>query len=121
MKKNILLAASLMIATSALAEISQTITIDEDQIDGFVKKIEFSGDNVILTYSDETQQTSDMELVSIAFEYTTESTGTAVEAIQAELTTDNRIYSLDGRYLGTDESSLTRGMYIRGGQKFIIK
>lgn len=32
---------------------------------------------------------------------------------------DNRIFSLDGRYLGTDADKLGRGIYIRNGVKFI--
>lgn len=32
---------------------------------------------------------------------------------------DNRIYLLDGRYVGTSESSLPKGIYIRNGKKFI--
>lgn len=35
--------------------------------------------------------------------------------------TDNRIYSIDGRYLGTDVEKLDRGMYIRNGVKFVKK
>ena len=29
---------------------------------------------------------------------------------------DNRIYTLDGRYVGRDESKLPKGIYIRRGQ-----
>ena len=32
---------------------------------------------------------------------------------------DRRIYSVDGRYLGTDETKLGKGLYIRDGKKFI--
>ena len=32
---------------------------------------------------------------------------------------DNRIYSIDGRYVGTDETKLGKGLYIRNGKKFI--
>ena len=34
-------------------------------------------------------------------------------------TSDRRIYSIDGRYVGTDATQLPKGMYIRGGKKFI--
>lgn len=33
--------------------------------------------------------------------------------------TDERIYSLDGRYMGTQVSTLPHGIYIRGGKKFV--
>lgn len=32
---------------------------------------------------------------------------------------DNRIYSIDGRYLGTDPSTLKKGIYIMNGKKFM--
>lgn len=34
-------------------------------------------------------------------------------------TTDNRIYSIDGRYLGTDASALGKGIYVVGGKKVV--
>lgn len=39
-------------------------------------------------------------------------------AIQSDAT---RIYSLDGRYAGSDASVLSPGLYIRGGKKFVVK
>ena len=32
---------------------------------------------------------------------------------------DNRIYTVDGRYVGTDASKLDKGIYIRNGKKII--
>lgn len=32
---------------------------------------------------------------------------------------DNRIYTIDGRYVGTDVNKLSKGLYIRNGEKFI--
>lgn len=32
---------------------------------------------------------------------------------------DNRIYSIDGRYLGTDTSALGKGIYVVGGKKIV--
>lgn len=32
---------------------------------------------------------------------------------------DLRIYTVDGRYVGTDDTKLSKGLYIRGGKKFI--
>lgn len=39
--------------------------------------------------------------------------------IVAKKTTDNRIYSIDGRYLGTDASALGKGIYVVGGKKIV--
>lgn len=37
----------------------------------------------------------------------------------ANKTVDNRIYSIDGRYLGTDASALGKGIYVVGGKKVV--
>lgn len=37
----------------------------------------------------------------------------------ADKATDNRIYSIDGRYLGTDASALGKGIYVVGGKKIV--
>lgn len=37
----------------------------------------------------------------------------------ADKTCDNRIYSIDGRYLGTDASALGKGIYVVGGKKIV--
>lgn len=37
----------------------------------------------------------------------------------AKKATDNRIYSIDGRYLGTDASTLGKGVYVVGGKKIV--
>jgi len=50
-------------------------------------------------------------------------TVTAVKGIVAGNTAksaDNRIYSLDGRYVGTDTGALPRGIYIKGGRKIVL-
>lgn len=36
-----------------------------------------------------------------------------------EKAADNRIYSIDGRYLGTDASALGKGIYVVGGKKIV--
>lgn len=37
----------------------------------------------------------------------------------ANKTVDNRIYSIDGRYFGTDASALGKGIYVVGGKKVV--
>lgn len=37
----------------------------------------------------------------------------------ANKATDNRIYSIDGRYIGTDASALGKGIYVVGGKKIV--
>ena len=45
--------------------------------------------------------------------------GITVQPDAAGKPADRRIYSIDGRYVGTDATQLPKGMYIRGGKKFI--
>ena len=48
-------------------------------------------------------------------------TGIDSPVIQQNQEKDTRIFTLDGRYLGTDASQLTKGVYIIGKKKVIIK
>ena len=45
--------------------------------------------------------------------------GVTVQPDVAGKPADRRIYSIDGRYVGTDATQLPKGMYIRGGNKFV--
>ena len=46
-------------------------------------------------------------------------TGIQSLSIIARSTSDNRIYTLDGRYVGTDASILPHGIYIQNNKKFV--
>ena len=35
--------------------------------------------------------------------------------------TDGKIYTIDGRYMGTNKAILPHGLYIMNGQKFVIQ
>lgn len=49
---------------------------------------------------------------------TTKKEGTAIKDIKADTRkADNRVYSIDGRYLGDDINALGKGLYIVGGKK----
>ena len=45
--------------------------------------------------------------------------GVTVQPGVSDKPADRRIYSIDGRYVGTDATQLPKGMYIRGGKKFV--
>lgn len=59
---------------------------------------------------------------SISFDYLKDFT-TSIDntSIVSKEHADNRIFSLDGRYLGTDKSQLGKGVYIIGGKKVVVK
>ncbi|MGI6242077.1 MAG: S8 family serine peptidase [Prevotella sp.] len=44
-----------------------------------------------------------------------------VKDIKFSPTNDNRIYSVNGQYMGTDATKLPRGLYIRQGRKFVVR
>ena len=48
-----------------------------------------------------------------------EPTGIQPPSIFERSTSDNRIYTLDGRYVGTDASILPHGIYIQNNKKFV--
>ena len=59
---------------------------------------------------------------AITFDYLKDyATGIDSPVIQQNQEKDTRIFTLDGRYLGTDASQLTKGVYIIGKKKVIIK
>lgn len=50
-----------------------------------------------------------------------EASSTAIKAVRREqvVPSEDRVYSIDGRYLGTDINSLGRGIYIVNGKKIV--
>lgn len=99
---------------------NQTVTIAGTTVNKSVKQITFSGDDVILHFSDNTTQTADMdEDVEIAFELS----ATYLESINAQLSMLNarRVYNLRGQYQGDSLENLPAGVYIKNGKKVIVK
>ncbi|MBQ9571407.1 MAG: M6 family metalloprotease domain-containing protein, partial [Prevotella sp.] len=46
---------------------------------------------------------------------------TGIKGVKEEAANDNKIYSLDGTYMGTDRSMLKKGIYIINRKKIVIK
>ena len=56
----------------------------------------------------------------ITFEYLKDLTAAGINDITTgQQIIDNRIYTLDGRYVGTDREVLPHGIYIQNRRKFI--
>ena len=49
------------------------------------------------------------------------STATAIGGITINKETSDKIYTIDGRYVGTSTSVLPKGLYIRNGKKFVVR
>jgi immune inhibitor A len=55
---------------------------------------------------------------SVSLTYMGGSTGINDVEMETQMN-DNRIYTLDGRYLGTELPSSFRGVYIQNGKKYV--
>ena len=62
---------------------------------------------------------SNNNYVSFEFKNRLVPTGIQSLSIIERTTSDNRIYTLDGRYVGTDASILPHGIYIQNNKKFV--
>ncbi len=114
-----MLLSGLLLSLHAVADNKQTLTINGSTVDKVVTQITFEGDNAVLTYSDNSTQSADMELVSLAFEYDGSSGISAVEAKEQAVT--GKVYNLNGQMVGTTTAGLSKGVYIVDGKKMIIK
>ena len=108
-----------LLATNAYADNKQTVTIEGAAVNKTVKEITFDGDNVILSYSDDTSDKKDMSLVSLAFTYDGTTGIDQVETTKKAL--QGKVFNLNGQYVGTSTEGLAKGVYIVNGKKVIIK
>lgn len=108
-----------LLSVNAFAENKQTVTIGGQAVGKTVKEITFDGDNVILSYSDNTSDTKDMSLVSLAFTYDGTTGIDQVETTKKAL--QGKVFNLNGQYVGTSTEGLAKGVYIVNGKKVIIK
>lgn len=108
----------LCLCSNAMAETTQTVTVNGSPIDKQVTQLTFSGDNVTLLFNDNSSQTEDMSLVNIVFSYT----ATGINNILAtEKVQDNKVYSISGQYVGNTTNGLQKGIYIVNGKKIVVK
>ena len=104
----------------AFADTEQTVYVNGQETGGFVTSLTFSGNNVTMTFEDETSLTEDMSFVSIDLTYNDDTSGiTEVETTDKQR--NNRIYTISGQFVGTSKENLPAGIYIVNGKKFIKK
>lgn len=120
MKKIYSWLAALLISLPIAAANEQVITINGFQVDKVVKAISFEGDDLVLTYTDDTSEREDMDLVTLAFTYDGSATGilqpTAQQGEKAQ-----QVYTLSGMAVGKSLQGLQPGVYIVKGKKVLIK
>lgn len=104
----------------AFADTEQTVYANGQETGGFVTSLTFSGNNVTMTFEDETSLTEDMSFVSIDLTYNDDTSG-ITEVETADKQRNNRIYTISGQFVGTSKENLPAGIYIVNGKKFIKK
>lgn len=98
----------------------QTITINGLTIGKSAKKITFSGEKAMIVYADGSKQTENMRLIQLSFTYSTNGGIKKIETTGQKLV-DNRVYNLNGQYVGTTLNGLSKGVYIVNGKKVVVK
>lgn len=97
---------------TAAADNEQVVTVNGEKLSQEVTKLTFSGDNVVLTFSNGTTETVDMENVTIAFTYTD-----AVKALSVVKDAETLYFDLNGRQL---KAAPKKGAYmIKKGDKVV--
>ena len=120
MKKTYLLLLASMFASVVFANNKQTVKVDGIVSDKTVTEITFDGDNVTLSYADNSSETKDMSLVSLSFSYDSTTTGiNKVEEVKKSL--QGKVFNLNGQLVGNSLEGLSKGIYIVNGKKVIIK
>jgi hypothetical protein len=114
MKKLIVMSCMLCLTLAAMA--------DGGKIDGStIKKITFNGDQVTIVFNDGTETlVADMATVTIDF-----SKATGIEerlaAVKQAGFEGMAVYNLNGQLVGKSAANLSKGVYIIGKKKVIIK
>lgn len=77
-----------------------------------------------IIFNDGSRQTADLDFVNGGYYDLTGIVGvvtTGVHSVIADTTTDGRIYTVSGLYVGTSPQLLKPGMYISNGKKIMVK
>jgi hypothetical protein len=115
MKKYLLLSLALMMSLTIMADGKETI--DAAQL----TKITFNGDQVVLHFSDNTvRNIEDMETITIDMSKTTGINERLIATTKAGIE-GKAVYNMKGQLVGKSAANLSKGIYIIGGKKVIIK
>ena len=120
MQKKILFLMCAILASLAMHAddvVTQEVVIDNQTIAKKVSQITFEGDNVVLSFTDNTHQTADMESVVINFDYRTD----GVDRITAPAVKGQKVFNLKGQQMKNKAEMQPKGIYVVDGKKVIIK
>ena len=121
-RKNILMmGAALLMAAPAFSATPddnnddgarQTLTVNEETVNGTVSEIRIDGNNAVLLFTDGTTLTADMRLVTLTMSYED-----ATEVKEVKEVKDNSWYTLDGIKVTIQPKQ--KGIYIQNGKKVV--
>ncbi len=116
-KRLTILLMAVVWTTAMMADTKQTVTVNGSTVDKTVSRMTFDGDKVVMTFTDNTAQTEDMEAVTISFLYS----GTGVGKVKADEMKDKRVFNLNGQYLGKGVEGRAKGVYVVDGKKVVVQ
>ena len=126
-RKNILmLGAALMMTAPAYSAtpddndgVKQTVTVNEETVNGTVSEIRIDGNNAVLLFTDGTTLTADMRLVTLTMSYDEATNVSRLNVTGKD--GDVKVYDLQGRPLAKSQQLKANSPYIRNGKKVVNK
>ena len=120
-RKLCLLAFVAMLAVAAWGDNKQTVTVNGTMQSQAVKRITFNGDEIVLVFADNTQQTVEMTAVKIDFVYDNVENSVFYQMETQKVKEQTGIYNLNGQSVNDTREKLPKGIYIVDGRKEVVK
>lgn len=120
-RKLCLLAFVAMLAVAAWGDNKQTVTVNGTKQSQAVKRITFNGDEIVLVFADNTQQTVEMTAVKIDFVYDNVENTVFYQMETPKVKEQTGIYNLNGQSVIVSREKLPKGIYIVDGRKEVVK
>lgn len=120
-RKFCLLAFVAMLAVVAWGDNKQTVTVNGTMQSQAVNRITFNGDEIVLVFADNTQQTVEMTAVKIDFVYDDVVNPVSYQVETPYVKEQTGIYNLNGQPVSDAREKLPKGIYIVDGRKEVVK
>ena len=120
-RKLCLLAIVVMLAVASWADNKQTVIVNGTTQSQAVKRITFNGDEIVLVFADNTQQTVEMTAVKIDFVYDDVVNHVTYQVETPKVKEQTGIYNLNGQSVSDAREKLPKGIYIVDGRKEVVK
>ena len=120
-RKLCLLAFVVMLAVVSWADNKQTVIVNGTTQSQAVKRITFNGDEIVLVFADNTQQTVEMTAVKIDFVYDNVENSVFYQMETPKVKEQTGIYNLNGQSVIVSREKLPKGIYIVDGRKEVVK